>query len=156
MANNTDYWRQPQLRSVMAVHFLWDEEPVNRLFTIMRVPMRRLASIVSILLLLTASAPVLACVTGVAMSQEESACCRSMHGQCGEMSRMGCCRTEVRTDDTPQLTTTSPAVSVHWVCVAHLSPLFSPVHLVVSAVLLMPDEHSPPGLITAKTTVLRI
>jgi hypothetical protein len=118
--------------------------------------MRRLASIVAILLLLTAAAPVMACLTSVVMSQEESACCRAMHGQCGEMAKMGCCRTDVRTDETPQIAATSPATDIQWVCVAHLPSLPTLVHFVVSSVSHVPDEHSPPGLLTAKTTVLRI
>src|ERR1700733_10391150 len=122
----------------------------------MKVLMRRLASIVAILLLLAAAAPVMACVTGVVMSREESACCRSMHGQCGHMEKMGCCRTEVQTDGTPQIAATSPAIYVQWVCVAHMPALSTPVHFSASAVWLMPAEHSPPGLLTAKTTVLRI
>jgi hypothetical protein len=117
---------------------------------------RRLTSIVAILLLLTAAAPVMACLTSVVMSREESACCRAMHGQCGQMEKMGCCRTEVRTDDTPQIAATSPATDVQWVCVAHLSALSTPVRFVASTLWLMPDEHSPPGLLTAETTVLRI
>lgn len=118
--------------------------------------MRRLASIVAILLLLTAAAPVMACLTSVVKNHEESACCRAMHGQCGHMERMGCCRTEVRTDDTPQIAATSPATDVQWVCVAHLPALRTPVHFVASTVWLMPVEHSPPSLLNAKTTVLRI
>ena len=118
--------------------------------------MRRLASIAAILLLLTAAAPVMACLTSVVMSHEESACCRAMHGQCGHMEKMGCCRTEIRTDDTPQLAATSPATDVQWICVAHLPALSTPVHSVASTVWRMPDEHSPPGLLTTKTTVLRI
>jgi hypothetical protein len=61
--------------------------------------MRRFASIAAILLLFTAAAPVMACLTGVVMSHEESACCHAMHGQCGHMEKMDCCQTEVRTDD---------------------------------------------------------
>jgi hypothetical protein len=118
--------------------------------------MRRLASIVSILLLITAAAPVMACVANVVMSQQESACCRAMHGQCGHMEKMGCCRTEVRTDETPQIASTSPATDVQWICVAYLPTLPPTVHVIASAVWLMPDEHAPPGLLTAKTTVLRI
>jgi hypothetical protein len=118
--------------------------------------MRRLTSIVAILLLLTAAAPVMACLTNVVMSHEESACCRAMHGQCGHMEKMSCCRTEVRTDDTPQIAATSPATDVQWVCVAHLPAFSTPVLFVASTVWRMPDEHSPPGLLTAKTTVLRI
>jgi hypothetical protein len=118
--------------------------------------MRRAASIVAVLLLLLSAAPVMACLTSVVMSHEESACCRAMHGQCGHMEKMGCCRSEVRTDETPQIAATSPATDVQWICVAHLSSLPTPVHFVASAVWLMPDEYSPPGLLSAKTTVLRI
>ncbi len=118
--------------------------------------MRRFASIVAILLLLTAAAPVMACLTSKVMSHEESACCRAMHGQCGHMEKMGCCRTEVRTDETPQIAAASPATDVQWVCVAHLPYLLTQVHFVSSTVWRAPDEHSPPGLLTAKTTVLRI
>jgi hypothetical protein len=117
--------------------------------------MRRLASMVAIVLLLTAVAPVLACVTDGAMSREESACCRSMHGQCGEMVKMGCCRTEVRTDQTPQLAATSSAVDVHWMCVAQI-PCAVRLQATAPISLRLPIEHSPPGLLTAKITVLRI
>ena len=118
--------------------------------------MRRFASIVAILLLLTTAAPVMACLTNSVMSHEESACCQAMHGQCGDMAKMGCCRTEVRADETPQIATTSPATDVQWVCVAHLTSLAAPVHFVASAVWHVPAEYLPPGLLTAKTTVLRI
>jgi hypothetical protein len=123
---------------------------------ILGIVMRRFVSIVAILLLLTSAAPVMACVTGVAMNHEETACCQAMHGQCGEMAKMGCCRTEVRTDKTPQITKASPAVDIQWVCVAHLPTLPTPVHVLAPIVLHVPDEQSPPGLLTAKTTVLRI
>jgi len=118
--------------------------------------MRRLASFVAILLLLASAAPVMACLTSVEMSHEESACCRAMHGQCGHMEKMGCCRTEVRTDETPQFAAASPATDVQWVCVAHLPALSTSVHFVSSNVWRAPDEHSPPGLLTTKTAVLRI
>lgn len=118
--------------------------------------MRRFASIVAILLLLTTAAPVMACMANVVMSSEESACCRAMHGQCGHMEKMGCCRTEVRTDETPQIATASPAIDIQWVCVAHLPTLPVPVHFIASTVRPMPDEHSPPGLLIAATSVLRI
>jgi hypothetical protein len=123
---------------------------------ILKMPMRRLASIVAILLLITAAAPVMACLTSVVMSHEESACCLAMHGRCGHMEKMGCCRTEVRTDETPQIAATSPVADVHWICTEHLPALTTPIHFIASAIWLMPDEHSPPGLLTAKTAVLRI
>jgi hypothetical protein len=118
--------------------------------------MRRFASIVSILLLLTTAAPVMACLTNVVMSHAESACCQAMHGQCGYMAKVGCCRTEVRADETPQIAAAFPATDVQWVCVAHLTTLPTPVHFVASAAWHVPAEYPPPGLLTAKTTVLRI
>jgi hypothetical protein len=118
--------------------------------------MRRFASIVAIFLLLTSVAPVLACVTGGAMSREESACCRSMHRQCEQMAKMGCCRTEVRTEEAPQMVATSPATDVHWVCVAQLVPFDASVPAIAAVSLQVPIEHSPPGLLTTKITVLRI
>jgi hypothetical protein len=118
--------------------------------------MRRAASIVAILLLLIAAAPVMACVANVMMSHEESACCRAMHGQCSHMEKMGCCRTEVRRDETPQIAGTSPAMEVQWFFVARVPALTVPIRRAASAAGSMPDEHSPPGLLSTKTTVLRI
>jgi hypothetical protein len=118
--------------------------------------MRRFASIVAILLLLTTAAPVMACVTNMVMSHEESACCRAMDGQCGHMEKMGCCRTEVRTDETPQIAATSPAIHVQWICVGHLPSFSIQAHSVAFIVWRLPNDHSPPGLLTTKITVLRI
>jgi hypothetical protein len=117
--------------------------------------MKRLASIVAILLLISAAAPVLACMTDGAMNHEESACCRAMHGNCGEMAKTGCCRTEVRTDAHPQIATTAPSLELHWAIVDWLTPVVVTVQTVPS-VFDIPVEHSPPGLLAARTTVLRI
>jgi hypothetical protein len=121
-----------------------------------RITMRRLSTIVALLLLLSVAAPVLACVTGRTMSREENACCRAMHGNCGEMAKMGCCRTTVRTDESPQLATTAPSNDLNWTVIAWLTPVSLTVQAVPSSSLHAPDEHSPPGLLTAKITVLRI
>jgi hypothetical protein len=118
--------------------------------------MRRLTGIVAILLLLTAAAPVMACLTSAAMSHEESACCRAMHGQCGHMERMDCCRTKVRTDENPQIAAVFPVTDVQWVCFAKMSSLPVPDRFVASTIWHAPEEHSPPGLLIAQTTVLRI
>ena len=118
--------------------------------------MRRFATIVAIFLLITAAAPMMACLTNVVMSQEESACCRAMHGDCGGMEKMGCCRTEVRADETPQIAAFAPATHVQWVCVTYLPSLIAPAHLASTTVWRMPSEHSPPGLLTARTTILQI
>jgi hypothetical protein len=118
--------------------------------------MRRLASLIALLLLLSAAAPVLACVTGSVMSHEENSCCRAMHGNCGKMAKTGCCKTEVRTDERPQIATTIQSIDLHWAVIDWLTPTIvavqTPQHFLFNA----PEEHSPPGLLTAKTTVLRI
>jgi hypothetical protein len=85
--------------------------------------MRRFASFIAILVLLSAAAPLLACMTDRAISQEESACCRSMHGNCGDMTTMGCCRTEVRTDNHPQLPSFAPSTDVQFVVISWLPPI---------------------------------
>lgn len=90
------------------------------------------------------------------MNQEESACCRSMHGNCGDMEKMGCCKTEVKTDESPQLATVAPATNVHFAVIAWLTPLLPPLHTIPSSLFRSPDEYSPPGLLTAQISVLRI
>ena len=118
--------------------------------------MRRLASFVAIFILLSTAAPLLACMTGRTMNQEESVCCRSMHGNCGYMAKMGCCKTEVKTDESPQLAAVAPATNVHFAVIAWLTPLLPPLQTIPHSLFQSPDEHSPPGLLTAQTSVLRI
>ena len=118
--------------------------------------MRRLANLVAIFILLSAAAPLLACMTGTAMTQEESACCRAMHGNCGNMAKMGCCRTEVRADIHPQLASHAPGTDVYWSVIAWMAPLAASVQSAPSSQLNSPDQHSPPGLLLAKIAILRI
>lgn len=116
--------------------------------------MRRFASFVAILLLLVTVSPALACVTDRAMSHEESACCRTMHNNCGQMAKQGCCRMELRSDDRPQLEATAPHTDVHWAVVARLGSIDAPDRMI--AVSRPPAEYAPPGLVTVKAAVLRI
>jgi hypothetical protein len=118
--------------------------------------MKRFASIVALFLLLSAAAPVLACMTESTMSHEESACCRAMHGNCGEMAKMGCCQTGVGTDEHPQMAATAPSIEVHWVVVDRPMPESVAAQTAPFAFLDFPAEHSPPGLLVAKISVLRI
>jgi len=118
--------------------------------------MRRLLSFVAVLLLLASAAPVMACVTTLAMSHEESACCRSMHGQCGEMAKMGCCRTVVH-NDSPQVATETATLAVQWVVLTtQIDSRTTPVVPDSPARQASLTDHSPPGLLIARTTVLRI
>lgn len=99
--------------------------------------------------------PVLACATAPKMTRMEQDCCRQMHGQCGDMAKQGCCQVEVRNDLTPL-----PAQVVS----APVYVLTAPLILAQTAVDLpiagyrsfMPDEFSPPGLLIASISVLRI
>jgi hypothetical protein len=118
--------------------------------------MRRLASIVATFILLLAAAPLLACMTDSAMSREETACCRAMHGKCDGMENMGCCRTQVQTDEHPQLAASAPTIDLHLAVVAWLEPFVSEFQNVPHSNLQIADTHSPPGLIIARLTVLRI
>jgi len=117
--------------------------------------MRRFAGIVALLLLLSGAAPVLACITATAMSHEESACCRAMHGNCGDMARMGCCRTEVRTDTAPQIPTVAPSFDLHWVVIDWVAPIGAQ-HALAASSLAASIGHSPPQPPTASIAILRI
>lgn len=118
--------------------------------------MRRFTTFLAILILLSSAAPLLACMTDAAMTREESACCKSMQGHCGDMVKMGCCRTEVHTDSHPQLATVAPAIDFPLAVVDVVQPLVAPVQTVPPSLLRIPDDHSPPGLVTARRIVLRI
>jgi len=79
-----------------------------------------------------------------------------MHGSCGDMAKMGCCRTEVRTDEYPQLAATAPPIDAHFAVIFWLSPPLADTKTVPSSLLRTPEEHASPGLVTAEITVLRI
>jgi hypothetical protein len=117
---------------------------------------RRLAGLVAILLVLSTAAPLLACMTESAMTREESACWRQMQGNCGNMAKMGCCRTEAHTDQNPQLATHAPSMDLPLAMIARLGPVLTFAYFGSHLPPRAPDEHSPPGLLTAAFTVLRI
>jgi hypothetical protein len=122
--------------------------------------MRRLASLVALLLLFTAALPALACTTSRAMSREESACCRVMQdtgrNKCSQMVKQGCCRMELRTSEHPQLIATTSHRTVDWSIVACVLHIATAGQTVSQIPLPSPAEHAPPGLFNVRTTVLRI
>jgi hypothetical protein len=118
--------------------------------------MRRVTSVFAIFILLLTAAPLLACMTDGAMSQEESACCRAMHGKCDGMEKMACCRTEVRAYQYARLAASAPTIDLHLAVVDWVEPFVSEVQHVPTSILGISDAHSPPGLIIARITVLRI
>jgi len=90
------------------------------------------------------------------MTPEESACCRAMHGKCGDMTKMGCCKTEIGTDGHPQLASSAPSADVQPMMVAEFSP--APAFFQQATFVLMkaPSEHPPPGLLIVRIANLRI
>jgi hypothetical protein len=117
--------------------------------------LRRLASLVTVLLLLMTAAPVMACVTEQQMSQSENACCQMMHGKCGDMAKTGCCRVEVK-DPQPQVASHASIVSFHLLAGAIVYFDLAALDMGLPARWMAPDEHSPPLPRSTRPTVLRL
>lgn len=90
------------------------------------------------------------------MTHEEQACCRSMHGDCGEMAKSGCCQTEFHSDVHPQLAASAPHLQLAFLLGDWMACAFAPQSTSHLVLFRSPDEHSPPGLLITKKTVLRI
>jgi hypothetical protein len=115
----------------------------------------RLTGITAVLIMLVMMLPVLACAATPMTSMEQD-CCQQMHGKCGDMAKQGCCQVKIRSDlqQLPSRVMTAVALPVATVAI-----LYSPrVELPASAghTWQVPEEYSPPGLLIASTTVLRI
>jgi hypothetical protein len=117
---------------------------------------RRLASFVAILLLLIAAAPVFACAAETAVTHEASVCCHSLDRGCGATAKMECCRTDSDASVAPQLAASAPSLHLAFMLLAWIEPAFNPRPSAEFALWRSPEEHSPPGLIVARVTVLRI
>ncbi len=118
--------------------------------------MRRIASFVAVFLLLTAAMPLLACVTPLKLSPSESLCCRTMNNHCADMAGMSCCKVEVRHEVVAQFPAAPMPdvgwlVATQWVLVVFPQLDTTPVWRTNAH-----QAHSPPGLLIARTTVLRI
>ena len=118
--------------------------------------MRRLTSIAAVLTMLVMLMPMLACAATPKMTRMEQDCCEQMHGKCGDMAKQGCCQIEVRNDlnQLPAHVVTAPVLPL--TTLAILYPLLVQLPAVAGYRWHVPDEHSPPGLLIAATTVLRI
>lgn len=118
--------------------------------------MRKLSSIVAAVIMLIMMMPFLACASTPVMTRMEQDCCQQMHGKCGEMAKQGCCQIEVRNEPSqlPALVVAAPVLS--FVTIAFLYPLLVELPLPAGHPWLLPNQHSPPGLLIASTTVLRI
>jgi hypothetical protein len=118
--------------------------------------MHRLSSIVALFLLLATATPVLACMTDSTMSIAETTCCHAMHGKCGKMEKMKCCRTEFRTADHPQIATESASIDCHGTIIGWLTSSVITDSSSTASSIAVHDEHSPPRLVGTRTIVLRI
>ena len=117
--------------------------------------MRRLSSIVAVLIVLVILMPVLACAATPKMTRMEQDCCQQMHGKCGGMAKQGCCQVEVRNDPGKLPAHVAAASVLSLVAIAFL--YLPMIELPASAghPWQLPNQHSPPGLLIA-STVLRI
>lgn len=118
--------------------------------------MRKLSGIVAVLVMLVMMMPILACASTPKMTRMEQDCCQQMHGKCGEMAKQGCCQIEVKNDlsPLPSHVVTAPVLPV--VAIAFLYPLLIELPASAGHPWQLPNQHSPPGLLIASTTVLRI
>src|SRR5258708_31896433 len=116
---------------------------------------------VSILALLLAAAPVMACARpAAAMTAAERDCCKRMAQQCGKSGMAkshGCCQTEATPNDFHALKASSHLD--HSLVDYHAQPdavqTGNALPLMFTASIPFPT-HSPPGLVASATTVLRI
>lgn len=99
--------------------------------------------------------PTLACAATANMSRMERDCCREMHGVCGNMAKQACCQIDSQSDlgQLPTHPVTSPVVRV--VVTTVLYPAVVRLPACFGTRWHVPDEHSPPGLLIASSTVLR-
>ena len=117
---------------------------------------------VSILAMLLAALPVMACARpGATMTAAEHDCCKRMAEQCGHSGMAkshGCCQTQVSPNDFHALKAPSSHLD-HSLLELHAQPVLlqaiADPELMFSTSVPFPT-HSPPGLLSSATTVLRI
>jgi hypothetical protein len=118
---------------------------------------------VSALALMLAALPVAACVLpGAAMTSAERACCKKMAGQCGDMGMAKshpCCKVTATPPDFHALKTASSQLDHVSLVLFHALPLTARTDAYFSLAQWssrVSCTHSPPGLGSPATTVLRI
>ena len=118
---------------------------------------------VSALALMLAALPVAACVLpGAAMTPAERECCKKMAEQCGDMGMAKshpCCKVTATPADFHALKTTSAPLDHVSLVLFHALPLTAQTDPYLSLApwsSWVSSTHSPPGLQSLTTTVLRI
>jgi len=117
---------------------------------------------VSILALLLAALPVMACaIPGATMTEAERDCCKRMAEQCGRSGMAnshGCCQPQVSPSNSQALKASSSQLDHSLIELLALPVALQTVtspHLTFTASIASPT-HSPPRLVYSSTTVLRI
>ncbi len=120
------------------------------------VTMRRFVSFAAVLVMLLMTSPALACVAGGALRHADRTCCEAMHGRCGEMVKEGCCQVEARSDlsQLPAETVSAPVAPQATLAIVYATLTDLPSSQAYR--WRVADQHPPPGLLLATTTVLRI
>ena len=115
------------------------------------------------LALMLAALPLAACVLpGAAMTSAERECCKKMAEQCGDMGMAKshpCCKVTATPADFHALKTTSSQLDHFNLILFHALPLTSQTnayHSLAQWSSRVSCTHSPPGLESLTTTVLRI
>jgi hypothetical protein len=118
---------------------------------------------VSALVLMLAALPVAACVSpGAAMTSAERECCKKMAEQCGDMGMAKshpCCKVSATPGDFHALKTTASQLDHVSLVPFHALPLTAQTDEYISLAQCssrVSCTHSPPGLESLATTVLRI
>jgi len=118
---------------------------------------------VSALALMLAALPVAACVLpGAAMTSAERECCKKMAEQCADMGMAKshpCCRVTATPADFHALKTTSSQLDHVSLVLFHALPITAQTDPYLSLAQwssCVSRTHSPPGLGSTNTTVLRI
>jgi len=118
---------------------------------------------VSILALMLAALPVAACVLpGAGMTAAERECCKKMAEQCGDMGMAKshpCCKVSATPADFHALRTASSQLDHVSLALCHALPLTALTDVYFSLTQWssrVSCTHSPPGLESLATTVLRI
>lgn len=115
------------------------------------------------LAILFAALPVMACaVSNVAMTAAEQDCCKKMAGQCEDMGMAKthpCCQVNARPADIHALITASSQLHNVTLILSHMLRYTPPVDAHFSSAQWssrVSCTHSPPGLDSTTTTILRI
>jgi hypothetical protein len=118
--------------------------------------MRRWISLVAVALLISVASPVFACMTELAMTPAEKACCAKMHGGCHEMTGHQCCQLHQHGDLAQAPATRSNASQIVFQPAEAPAAFYPEVTGGAELLAAKESERPPPLLMHLSTIVLRI